>query len=174
MQKIYNPATFVWTPEMESGLAKLGQSLTPDFSKNDLVFMYNLDAYRSIFPKNVDGLIGGVAAGLAFAETVSLTPTSTVTSVGFPAAHLKRVINAPDCNWATGAAGAALVAGLARVVPGGAGVAGFFSLVAAVYAILQYEGVPCSAIGNIDWDGLFINGCAELSPDEVAACPNPD
>jgi hypothetical protein len=116
-----DPATFEWTPALESSLVKLGQGLRQDFSNNDLVGMSNyLETYRPVLTKSADRLINGLAKGFSFAtQTASLRLSSDLIPVAFPASpHLKRVINAP-CNWGAGAVAAGVAAAIAGVIPGG-------------------------------------------------------
>jgi hypothetical protein len=140
LQPKFAPATFSWTSSLQASLVQnAGSQITP-ISPIELGIMWSWKSYLSQVPTNAGSAVSYVMTGLkkqAILDKLKLQETGPhVILAQYPNQNM-------DCGWAGMAIAAGIVAGFLFFIPGGQFVAGLFTLIAAIYAALDYLNVGC-------------------------------
>jgi hypothetical protein len=144
LQPRFAPATFSWTSSLQTSLVQnAGSQITP-IAVTELGIMWDWKEYLSQVPTNASAAVSYVMSGLkkqAAFDKLKLRETGPhviLAAGGSPDPNQNM-----DCGWAGMAIAAGIVAGILFFIPGGQFVAGLFTLIAAIYAALDYLNVGC-------------------------------
>jgi hypothetical protein len=140
VQPKFVPSAFSWTSSLETDLVQnAGSQITP-ISAVELAFMVNWKEYVSKVPTNVGSAMSYVTGGL---KAQALLDKLNLREAG-PHVMLAQYPNQNmDCGWGAMAVAAGVIAGIVFFFPGGQLISAMYTLIAAIYAALEYLNVGC-------------------------------